>query len=158
MTDEQHNKFLTLLMGGCWHQWSIQGDYNRCIHCKELVPEGEHSNHLSNPLLVIRWMEKEMPEVLEEYLCHISEVTVTNIDWIEEVINLRNLVDYLWEHTEAPFLWGFIPCPSFPDCMSGETDKCDFPDKGCEGNGEVRGHIHPALQFLRSIKEVRDEK
>jgi hypothetical protein len=113
-------------------------------------------------------MEKNMPEVWESYLDHIRDVqheerteydtAPTYTDFLILALDLRNLVQYLKEHTEAPFMWGFTPCPSFPSCMSGETDKCDFPDKGCEGDGKVRGHIHPALKYLRSIKEVRDEK
>jgi RecJ-like exonuclease len=90
-------------------------------------------------------MEKEMPEVLEEYLCHISEVTVTNIDWIEEVINLRNLVDYLWEHQE----WGEMECK---DCEgTGEKWNCNdaWACPTCKGEGKI---IHKALQYLREVK------
>jgi hypothetical protein len=163
MTEEQHNKFLTLLMGECWHEWEWKpkdGDIH-IYECKCGLRVGsrpQNPNHLSNPLLVIRWVEKEMPEVLEGYAEDLwfKRLWDTNMQMI--ALDLRNLVQYLKEHTEAPFMWGFTPCPSFPSCMSGETDKCDFPDKGCEGDGKVRGHIHPALKYLRSIKEVRDEK
>ena len=54
MTDEQCNKFLTLLMGREWKDYSKQWNSNH--------------DHLANPLPVIRWMEKEMPTVLEDYL------------------------------------------------------------------------------------------
>ena len=100
------------------------------------------------------FMEKEMPEVLEGYAEDLwfKRLWDTNMQMIMAFLDLRNLVQYLKEHTEAPFMWGFTPCPSFPSCMSGETDKCDFPDKGCEGDGKVRGHIHPALKYLREVK------
>jgi hypothetical protein len=168
MTDDQINKFLTLLMGECWHEW-VESDplagkniIPYCKHCNKssMFPWVKNPDHLSNPLPVIRWVEKEMPEVLEGYAEDLwfKRLWDTNMQMIMAFLDLRNLVQYLKEHTEAPFMWGFTPCPSFPSCMSGETDKCDFPDKGCEGDGKVRGHIHPALKYLRSIKEVRDEK
>jgi hypothetical protein len=95
---------------------------------------------LANPLPVLNWMREHMPEEWEEYLLHIFSTTWTLklSDDLFRILDLRNLVQYLKEHTEAPFMWGFTPCPSFPSCMSGETDKCDFPDKGCEGDGKVK--------------------
>jgi hypothetical protein len=148
MTEEQHNKFLTLLMGECWHEWVDDGAWNICQICgdKTRLHNPENPNHLSNPLLVIRWVEKEMPEVLEEYLCHISEVTVTNIDWIEEVINLRNLVDYLWEYPE----WGEKECPNCDGygVLEGFGEP-EFHCQECHGTGKI---THPALKYLRSIK------
>lgn len=160
LNDEQVNKFLTLLMGQCWHEWEWYTSPN-CFKCKLCGLQGSDAedllpnpDHLSNPLPVIKWMEKEMPEVLEGYAEDLwfKRLWDTNMQMIMAFLDLRNLVQYLKEHTEAPFMWGFTPCPSFPSCMSGETDKCDFPDKGCEGDGKVRGHIHPALKYLRGVE------
>ena len=161
MTNQDCNKFLTLLVGGCWHEkWDWRpNDFGNapyvCLECNARAHEvPQRPDHLSNPLPVIRWMEKEMPEVLEGYAEDLwfKRLWDTNMQMIMAFLDLRNLVQYLKEHTEAPFMWGFTPCPSFPSCMSGETDKCDFPDKGCEGDGKVRGHIHPALKYLRGVE------
>lgn len=161
MTEEQHNKFLTLLMGGHWHEGIIYSDGHQskykciCMDYQSIEPLHRlNPDHLANPLPVLKWMREHMEVRLESYINWCDSDHKRRINVFFDVLDLRNLVQYLKEHTEAPFMWGFTPCPSFPSCMSGETDKCDFPDKGCEGNGEVRGHIHPALQFLRSIKEV----
>lgn len=92
MTDEQCNKFLTLLMGGEWKDYSKQWNSNH--------------DHLANPLPVIRWMEKEMPKVWESYLYNSFRGELYT-DIINSILDLRNLVAYLVEHPE----WGEKECP-----------------------------------------------
>lgn len=144
MTTDQYNKFLTLLMGGCWHQWSIQGDYNRCIHCKELVPEGERPDHLSNPLLVIRWMEKEMPEVWGDYLGETFLPVWSYQEFINKVLDLRNLVQWMKEHGDE---WGEKECPTA--CNDMLEFKCCQKDNYCHGTGRI---TRPAWEYLKEVK------
>ena len=55
MTEEQHNKFLTLLMGECWHEWEWKpkdGDIH-IYECKCGLRVGsrpQNPNHLSDVL------------------------------------------------------------------------------------------------------------
>jgi hypothetical protein len=149
MTEEQHNKFLTLLMGECWHEWVDDGAWNICQICgdKTRLHNPENPNHLSNPLLVIRWMEKEIPEVLEGYAEDLwfKRLWDTNMQMIMAFLDLRNLVSWLSEHQE----WGEMECK---DCEgTGEKWNCNdaWACPTCKGEGKI---IHKALQYLREVK------
>lgn len=132
MTEEQHNKFLTLLMGECWHEWVDDGAWNICQICgdKTRLHNPENPNHLSNPLLVIRWMEKEMPGVLDNYLhwCFQRPRTSSLSDDIFFILDLRNLVQFLVQNPE----WATI--------------KHTWQD--VEGI-ESATSVHPALRYAR---------
>lgn len=121
------NKFLTLFMGECWHEWNIvtlppedeedpyYEDVYKCKICgrevniERLLPAPK--DRLSNPLPVIRWMEKEMPEVWEKYLKEIFAYKGnTGFELpakLNKALDLSNLVNYLSEHRE----WGDKECP-----------------------------------------------
>jgi len=73
---------------------------------------------------------------------------------VDQVLNLRNLVKYLYEHPS----WGEKECKDKARstltemCVVSEHDmslNCSY----CDGRGRI---THPALKYLRSIKEVKD--
>ena len=156
MTDNQVNKFLTLLMGECWHEWQeifLTNNHTvssvaslRCKHCEtDKYFATENYDYLSNPLFVIRWMEKEMPEVLNGYVDGIF-VTYRDERWgsecLMEALNLKHLVVYLLLHPE----WGEKECPQ----VNCQSDECrENPE--CNGTGRI---IHPALQWAREVKDA----
>lgn len=166
MKDTECNKFFTLLMGECWHEWQeifLTNNHTvssvaslRCKHCEtDKYFATENYDHLSNPIPVIRWMEKNMPEVWESYLDHIRDVqheerteydtAPTYTDFLILALDLRNLVDYLWENQE----WGEKKCDS---CISGISESSYAHTKYCpicHGTGKI---IHPALQYLKEVK------
>ena len=108
-----NNKFLTLLMGECWHEWywkptSAWSDkVYLCTLCGERSENVYLPDHLSNPLPVIRWMEKEMPEVWRSYIIHcipnLLDEKNGEVQWFNSVLDLSNLITYLSEHRE----WGW---------------------------------------------------
>lgn len=145
MKDTECNKFLTLLMGECWHEWDI-AEY--CKLCRESRHTHKNPNHLSNPLPVIKWMEKKMPEVLEGYAEDLwfKRLWDTNMQMIMAFLDLRNLVSWLSEHQE----WGEMECK---DCEgTGEKWNCNdaWACPTCNGSGLI---VHPALQYARDNKE-----
>jgi hypothetical protein len=151
MTEDQINKFLTLLMGQCWHEWEWKpkdGDIH-IYECKCGLRVGsrpQNPNHLSNPLLVIRWMEKEMPEVLNGYVDGIF-VTYRDERWgsecLMEALNLEHLVVYLKLHPE----WGEKECPTA--CNDMLEFKCCQKDNYCHGTGRI---TRPAWEYLKEVK------
>ena len=170
MTDDQINKFLTLLMGGCWHEkWDWRpNDFGNapyvCLECNARAHEvPQRPDHLSNPLPVIKWMEKNMPEVWESYLDHIRDVqheerteydtAPTYTDFLILALDLRNLAVYLVAHPS----WGERECPS-PYCEKGkhnpgfhwEPEDLIHDCPTCKGEGKI---IHKALQYLREVKD-----
>jgi hypothetical protein len=156
MTDDQINKFLTLLMGECWHEW-VESDplagkniIPYCKHCNKssMFPWVKNPDHLSNPLPVIRWVEKEMPEVLEGYAEDLwfKRLWDTNMQMIMAFLDLRNLVSWLSEHQE----WGEMECPNCDGygVLEGFGEP-EFHCQECHGTGKI---IHKALQYLREVK------
>ena len=105
-----NNKFLTLLMGECWHEWywkptSAWSDkVYLCTLCGERSEKVYLPDHLSNPLPVIRWMEKEMPTEWSDYLTFVFELPLSQEDTLNYILDLNNLITYLSEHRE----WGGI--------------------------------------------------
>ena len=59
------NKFLTLLMGECWHDYieifnHKDNELYRCRYCNiGFSYRKENNDHLSNPLPVIKWMDDD---------------------------------------------------------------------------------------------------
>ena len=140
-----NNKFLTLLMGECWHEWKPTSGHVAytntpthrydCVKCGKIVfswKETKEIDHLSNPLPVIRWMEKEMPEVWEDYVD--SQFVLFRYDkkeayeCLNKVLDLSNLITYLSEHRE----WGWD---------NYETER-----------GRIK---HPALVYLEASCEIK---
>jgi hypothetical protein len=149
------NKFLTLLMGECWHVFKKKLDYDLCKLCgyrRSASWQEQYPDHLSNPLPVIKWMEKEIPEVLEGYAEDLwfKRLWDTNMQMIMAFLDLRNLVTYLAQNPS----WGEKEC----ECEGkqwahkerwygkGKSIVCDK----CNGSGLI---VHPALQYARDNKE-----
>lgn len=118
---------------------------------------GDTGDHLSNPLPVIRWMEKEMPEVWEAYLVWTIPIFIgtkfTAI--INGIFDLSNLITYLSDHRE----WGKKECrvcegtgqiyslvQTEPGACKAETHKCGY----CNGSGIIK---HPALKYMEATDE-----
>lgn len=129
MTPEQTNKFLTLLMGGEWK------DYNH--------------DHLANPLPILIYIRSNhfediwIPWIRENFEgvndFHIPFMLGNFLNW-----TMKNLVRWLVENPA----WGEKECDR---CMGlGRIkyymDTCPV----CLGTGKV---IHPALVYLKSVKE-----
>lgn len=122
------NKFLTLLMGEKWYEWS-EVQYHGC----DFNPD-----HLSNPLPVIRFMEKEMPEVWNEYvasfMCTVYCDRTIATRALNFILDLNNFILYLSEDRE----WGSMEC-----------------EGGITKDGSAWGGIikHPALIYLEGCDE-----
>lgn len=148
MTDNQVNKFLTLLMGECWDEWDGGLMYHKCGICGNLYMD--NPDHLANPIPVIRWMEKEMPEVLEGYAEDLwfKRLWDTNMQMIMAFLDLRNLTVYLVAHPS----WG-----EKEECEQcrGTGEQHDYRNawvcEVCFGTGKL---IHPALQWAREVKDA----
>jgi len=136
-----NNKFLTLLMGECWHEWESTSGHVAytntpthrydCVKCGKIVHEWKETkeiDNLSDPLTVIRWMEKEMPTEWSDYLTFVFELPLSQEDTLNYILDLSNLITYLSEHRE----WGWD---------NYETE---------------RGRImHPALVYLEASCEIK---
>lgn len=175
------DKFFTLLMGKCWHEFFNGSKYvTDCIHCKHHYGDaGDNPDHLSNPLPVLEWMRENMADTLEQALAFIwqdYEITETFTVGIFRILNLQNLAAYLIEHPE----WGETKCP---ECNGWGTEICYNPDHGfirgigygdisrmgcpCCGHDEhnrIRNTVckkcngsgtilHPALEYAKGEKE-----
>lgn len=124
------DKFLSLLVGE--HDW----------------PWEDIPDHLSNPLPVIRYMEKEMPEVWERYLdkmiekisfCHVSANKIC-IEIFKAQLDLNNFILYLSENRE----WGVKECEQckgYGERGITHWHTCEV----CNGTGIIK---HPALIYL----------
>lgn len=158
MTNYQCNKFLTLLMGECWHEWKkiylTNGhtvNSNPTLVCKycDIARVGDDNpDHLANPLVAIRWMEKEMPRVFEDY-CIESRYDNAAKNYISEthiflfILDLRNLCAWLVEHDG----WGEKKCWR---CLGlGRVQYYMEECPACNGSGKI---IHPALEYYLETK------
>jgi hypothetical protein len=149
-----NNKFLTLLMGKCWHEPDIKSQ----TYVDDLYKEDwQNPDQLSNPLSVIQWMERNMPEVWEDYLSLVFELPLSQKDTLNYILDLNNLVTYLSEYQEE---WGFKECA---DWMNEEIspaccNNCEYEKKGLTVHMASYGCFikHPALVYLE--QEVKDEK
>lgn len=155
------NKFLTLLIGECWHEWEWKpkdGDIHiyECAKCGLRVGgRPQHPDHLSNPLPVIRWMEKEMPEVWNEYVASFMSTVYCDRTIATRALNftldLSNLITYLSDHRE----WGEKECPHYiqsrhsssAECALKGTERCK---NECEDTGIIK---HPALKYMEAEDE-----
>lgn len=125
------NKFLELLVGDGW------------------IPDGSGKSILEDPLPVIRWMGKNMPEVLDSYIgwCILQcKNRVKGSETVFFILDLSNLVAYLKEHREE---WGVKECMVCQSTGEGEANKCRY----CNGTGKIK---HPALIYLEQ-EEAKDE-
>jgi hypothetical protein len=151
------NKFFTLLMGKCWHEFFNGSEYvTACIHCKHHYGDaGDNPDHLSNPLPVLEWMRENMADTLEQALAFIwqdYEITETFTVGIFRILNLQNLAAYLIANPE----WGERECPE-DTCIDGVI-ACEYGKdiycKTCHGTGTI---LHPALEYALSEKGGEDE-
>jgi hypothetical protein len=138
------DKFFTLLMGQCWHEFFNGSKYvTGCIHCKHHYGDaGDNPDHLSNPLPVLEWMREHMPDELEAFLLQIYAISYGKVPWFTNTYfaqsDLSNLAQYLIENPE----WGISECAH--DCKtcwrSPETREA------CRKKGTT---VHPALRYAR---------
>lgn len=103
------------------------------------------------PIVVRKFMEKEMPEVWDEYLLKTLDEYEFDSAILNDVLSLDNLLTYLMEHTDR---WGWKECPY---CFDGQIDNIDNfePCSYCNGTGKVKTD---ALVYMESLKEERCEK
>lgn len=153
-----NNKFLTLLMGKCWHEWKYEG---QCKYCGAARWHGgasylqecawaKNENYLSNLYgfqAVKSFMEKEMSTEWSDYLNSVFDSPLSQKDTLNYILDLNNLVTYLSENRE----WGVKECKDIGTkgirtCICG-----DRPDKEyCNGTGIIK---HPALVYLEESCE-----
>jgi hypothetical protein len=127
-TEEKVNEFLARLIGkpGCGtDQWSaFTGKY--------LTYE------------VVDFMEKELPELWNEYLtfscCVMSCGKCT--ERLNQQLDPFNLVDYLSKYPEERERWGMTECPGI---IVGCDDYVVQTYKECNGTGKIKT---PALKWL----------
>lgn len=136
-----NNKFLTLLIG---HEWEEPNDEINCQSCGW----SPFPDYISDPLPVIRWMERNMPGVWERYLKEqaascayaVTDNMLAKNRYYTRLLNLQidlsELVSYLSEHRE----WGVKKCPQV-NCKSPECRE----NPECGGTGKFK---HPALVYL----------
>lgn len=107
--------------------------------------------------LIKEYMERNMPEVWEDYLSLVFELPLSQKDTLNYILDLNNLVTYLSEYQEE---WGFKECA---DWMNEEIspaccNNCEYEKKGLTVHMASYGCFikHPALVYLE--QEVKDEK
>jgi hypothetical protein len=174
MTLEQKNKFFTLLIGKCWHEWkpyemdNYHFDKIQCSICGVIInssyspPPWDFYASLSGFQIIKEHMEKEFPEVWEEYLewCRLTctfpayKVVSQHTIIFNKQLDLTNLITYLLENTEG---WGWVMCPDYnPPRDSDWWFGCwnsSNKQKACDcDNGKVK---HQALLFAESLKEEK---
>ena len=105
---------------------------------------------------VKEYMERNMPEVWEDYLSLVFELPLSQKDTLNYILDLNNLVTYLSEYQEE---WGFKECA---DWMNEEIspaccDNCEYEKKGLTVHMASYGCFikHPALVYLE--QEATDE-
>jgi hypothetical protein len=142
------NKFFTLLMGKCWHEFFNGSEYvTACIHCKHHYGDaGDNPDHLSNPLPVLEWMRENMAEELEAY-CKPQRVNRPSMypstDYIFRILDLKNLYAYLKEHPS----WGEKECPNkIGNTLPYYCHPINCGGKPCHGSGTI---LHPALRYAK---------
>ena len=153
ITDDQHNQFFhTLMEKGCWHELAPNSFIcSICHKTIDVIWEGnkivpDNPDYLSNPMLVIKWVQEHYPQHFEAYLARswddYEEFQVARYTVLESILDLRNLTQYMKENPE----WGEKKCPEWKDCQV-ETIKY-----GCDKCNDTGTIIHPALKFLRGIE------
>jgi len=141
MTDEQYKRTLVLMVGEEWHE-------------QPFLDVDLNPDYLVNPIPVKEFMEREMSEVWENYLSHIQYISYSKLPrWttvFSAQLNLRNLADYLYEHPS----WGEVVCEHCGG--TGEWVFClDWPRQRCTICNGACMIVHPALKYLRSIREAQ---
>lgn len=181
MTLEQKNKFFTLLIGKCWHEWSwtLEGQIAKCWLCGQLRNfnhsyKSEQTAQLtfSNPdyyaslsgfQVIKEHMEKELPLM---WACYhwwcLKERLPETLEDIE-IILLGDLIQMNKRFLDLDNLlayllqntdgWGWKICPT---CLG--TPRVEWSNNvcpRCNGTGKVK---HPALLYAESVKEKPCEK
>ncbi len=176
-TLEEKNKFLTLLMGKCWHEIrhildagkpaiAVDGTEYICGICKERYisrPKKRiHPNYylnLSGFQIVKEWAEKEMPEVWNDYLkfylmfgrVFLAFESSFEKHWytkrLNHVLSLDNFISFLLQNTEA---WAYKECWQVNGWSCNRTDACVCTSNGEGGEGsKIKS---PALLFAEGLK------
>lgn len=133
------DKFFTLLMGECWHEWEWEPTYNEhnelnppyvCIICgKTRFEIPQRPDYNLNPLPVLGWMREHMPDELCAFIDSIligHNLVCTGTETLFHILNLKNLYAFLIENDE----WGKTKCP---ECNGWGTEICYNPDHGFSG-------------------------
>jgi hypothetical protein len=171
MTLEQKNKFFTLLIGKCWHEWkpyemdNYHFDKIQCSICGVIInssyspPPWDFYASLSGFQIIKEHMEKEFPEVWEEYLewCRLTctfpayKVVSQHTIIFNKQLNLTNLITYLLDNQEW---WAWKECPACTgngdiseNSIRWGVDKITCPE--CHGAGKIK---HPALLYAEGVK------
>jgi len=163
----EKNTFFTLLMGKEWHEWKPEQEYDmiattfKCTICNKEVKTddlGQYLNidfyrDLSGFQIIKEYMEKNLPEVWEEYLEWANEIIpdhYTFTQGVNIILSLDNLLTYLLEHKEE---WGWVGCPDLEittdlgkQVCANWTEYCAH----CEVLGKVKS---PALLFAEGKEE-----
>jgi hypothetical protein len=148
MTEDQINKFLTLLMGQCWHEWEWKpkdGDIH-IYECKCGLRVGsrpQNPDHLSNPLPVLRWMREHMPDTWKLYLIDTYIKPDALIAFVDCILNLKNLYWWLIDHGDE---WGYTDCPNLD--LDDYVCRNFSPECECE-LGRI---VHPALKYAKETQ------
>jgi|GEM_PF-5797037 len=146
-TREKVNEFLAKVMNiECWkHEYSTDYAEEPCTKCGERDAQnfsafnGDRLNHE-----VIDYLEKEMPEVWEEYIRNTAEVTDTWVELLDKWINPFNLAEWLSNNRES---WGYTGCLNF-DCQDGYCCNPSYVKTVCPlcyGTSRIK---HPAFIWL----------
>ena len=147
-TLEEKNHFLTLLMGEEWDLREKLDDFHWYHY---------HPNYFTDSgfFPVMRYMEKELPEVWELYLNDIKRKVAYRFIGMRKLLNawldLTYFVEFLLNNKEE-WAWKKCDCEKFNGIKKGQPlANCHK----CNGLGKVK---HPALVYSESLKEEPCEK
>ena len=166
-TLEEKNKFFTLLMGKCWHDFPLiedgfDADYHslwRCPQCNvklgaQLPYYDRHDfyHDLSGFQIIKDFMEKNLPKVWEDYLeSFFLPRTRTYTDTFSEQLSLDNLLNYLLEHKEE---WAYTEkrvCEYKDNCGGPCVELMTTVNMYCKDG--IICEKHPALLFAEGKEE-----
>lgn len=136
------NKFLTLFMGKCWHEWEGKSSGMTCKICGLRVayhtapPLNPDFSQLAPRDGFIKWVFYNRRSMFEEY-CDWRYSQPRNTSLGEDVIyilDLSNFADFLCL-PETIEQWGWEECPTAcNDCLEF---KCEQRGNFCHGTGKI---------------------
>lgn len=160
MTNEEKvNKFITLLMGKCWHEID---NYGKCKKCHRGTIDGAsvyddyfmkydvNNFDAFSPDGIFEWkefMEKKLPEVWERYLECYENIWITK--GLQNQLNARNLAQWMTDK-ENMELWAYVEClrceghPNARQAFDEDTNECEKIEYyHCNGTGKI---INPPFE------------
>lgn len=160
MSEINANKFLTLLVGKCYHEFvinlpSLIGT-KFCKKCKMVLPFGIKEseffyNYTNDQIFVLEYMSNKMPDVLNKYLKENIFSVSGNYEnkylhGLFKSLNMTNLVKFLIDNPE----WGIKKCHETEECTNCITKMIsrDICDK------KSREIYHPALFYALGKDEI----